>query len=156
MQSPAFTIVAGMPKSLSQSVTKATPQRCPPRRVAADVDAIGVTVESRGVFINPCNRAAHLCRQHGQIASDVFDRGEIGHDVMRPRLDEHLRGISGVEGTLKKPIAAGDENEDRGLRTIGPKDIQLFNFCGAIGAAAWRTEAGAHGLAIGDQAIRRA
>src|SRR5215468_5290716 len=120
--------------------------------MAADIQAIGIAVERRGVLVNPRNGAAHLRRHHPQIAAHLLHRGKIRYDVMCASRDKHLSRIPEVPGFSAKPVAAMDHHEDRCPRAIGSIDIELFNFRRSVRNPPWRTDAGTYSLAVGGEA----
>src|SRR6266851_4103745 len=98
MQSPPFTVLSGRLNCLCQSVTSATPQRCPPEEKPAYVDSVGIAAETRGVLVDPSDAAAYLRRHHAEVSARLLHRIEVQDDIMRPSIDEHLRGVAAVLG----------------------------------------------------------
>jgi hypothetical protein len=62
----------------------------PTRRLATDVEAIGVAVETSGIPVHPSNGATDLVGENHQVAADILYPGEVGNDIMRPSGKEHF------------------------------------------------------------------
>ena len=118
------------------------------------IDALRITSEAGGVSVNPRDRAAHLIGHHHQIAACVLDRHEIRHDVMRARRDEHLGRESIALRRTAAPRAAVDADLDRlPSAGLGPVEVKLFDFAGAIGQAHGRAQPRANQFAANRHAL---
>ena len=76
-----------------------------------------------------------------EVAAQVSHRREIGHDEMRPRVDEELRRKSVVLGRAAAPGAAVDVNIDRGAGLRSTIYVNTFNGAAAVGMAFRRCHA---------------
>src|SRR5213594_4137831 len=68
-------------------------------------------------------------------------------------VDEQLSRVPEILGETPAPRPAMNEDVDRCVRALGLVDIKRFDQGRAVGVAPRRTQAGAHGLAVGSVAL---
>src|ERR1043166_6097368 len=119
--------------------------------MAADVDALGVAAEARGVLAHPGDTAAYLCGHDAEIAARFVDVVEVEGDVVRAGRDEHFRREAVILGRAELPSAAVDEHEPRRVRRLAAVDVELLDLARPIGDALRGADARAHGLAVACQ-----
>src|SRR6267142_428410 len=120
---------------------------------AAYVDSVGIAAKTRCVLVDPSDAAAYLRRHHAEVSARLLHRIEVQGDIICPSIDEHLRGVAAVLGRAYHPVAAMDEDEDWRLGAVGAINIELFDFCRPISDSLGRAYTGAHGLAVGGEAL---
>jgi hypothetical protein len=116
------------------------------RGMAANIEAIGITAEACGVLVYPGNETAHLRRHRAEITARILRRDEIERDKVRPGFDERLGGVAGVLGRSDQPVAAVDEDEDRGVGTVGLVNVEPLDLGRPVGDALRCAYTGAHGV----------
>jgi len=94
------------------------------RRLAREIEPVGVASETGGIPVNPGDSAVDLIREHRQAAADILHPGEVGHDIMRPGGEEHLGRYREIHRAAAAPGATMDEDEDRGRGASGAINIE--------------------------------
>src|SRR5438067_3549345 len=121
--------------------------------LAADMDLIAVAAKTRGIVVDPGDRAADLFSHRKQAAADILHPGKIGNDIMRPGAHEHLgRGVV-VRRLAASPGAAMNEYKHRRPLARGAEDVEPLNLCGAVRDARRLAEAGAGPRAVAGPAL---
>ena len=120
--------------------------------MAADVNTIRISVESRRILVNPRNSAPYLGGHHAQVTAYILYGGKIGNNAVRTGPDKQLGCVSEVERRLEKPIATVNEDENGRIWLVSTIDVQLLDFRRSVGDASRRAEPTASGLTIGHEA----
>ena len=124
----------------------------PTRRLATDIEPIGVTVETSGILIDPSDGAADLVGENHQVAADILNPSEVGNDVMRVGGQEHLGWTGEILRAPAAPSPAMDEYEDRRQFASGAVYVQSLDLGRAIGDALGLADTMARQFAVADSA----
>src|SRR5205807_10638648 len=125
----------------------------PTRRLATDIEPIGVAVETSGILVHPSDGAADLVGENHQVAAGILYPGEVGNDIMRPGGQEHLGWSREIPRAPAAPGAAMDEDEERRQFASGAVYVQSLYLSRAIGDALGLADTMARQFAVADSAF---
>src|SRR5689334_9834927 len=108
--------------------------------MAPDIESAGISAESGGVFVGPCNSVAHLLRHDANITLCRADKNEIENDKVDPGVDEKFGRKSIVFCFAAPPGAAVHKHKDRRIRRLGWKHIERFDRRRTVTEALWLTQ----------------
>jgi len=89
MHSPPFTMSVGKPKSFCQLVTRATPQRCPPEELTADIEPVTITIKLVSISVDPGDTPAYLVGHNTEITASFFYCNEVKRNVVRAGINNY-------------------------------------------------------------------
>src|SRR5260370_16600612 len=90
-------------------------------------DSLGVAAEACGVLVHPGDAATYLRHHHTEVPAHFLHRNEVQGDIMRPGIDEYLRGKAVLFCRAHQPVPTMDEDEDRRISAFGPINIEFFD-----------------------------
>src|SRR5260370_35136942 len=117
-------------------------------------DSLGLAAEACGVLVHPGDTATYLRRHHTEVPAHFLHRNEVQGDVMRPGIDEHLRGKAVLFCRAHQPVPTMDEDEDRRISAFGPINIEFFDLRWSVRSTLGCAETDARGLTVAGEALR--
>src|SRR5215471_1902731 len=96
------------------------------------VDRLGITVEFRGMLVDPRHSPADLIDHRHQAATGCLDIDEVENNRMGARSNEELTGECRIRRSSGPPRTAVDEDVDGRLRCACFVDIQGLVRSGAV------------------------
>src|SRR5262245_47235912 len=95
--------------------------------MAPDVQSIGVTAETRGIFVGPGNTATHLIGHDADVAVRGGNRNKIECNIVYTGIDEEFGRKAIVLCFANTPGASVYEHENRRVGLSGGIQIQRLN-----------------------------